>query len=271
MADNKKYYYMKLKDNFFDSEEMIVLESMTDGYLYSNILLKLYLRSLKDDGCLMFKGIIPYTPEVLAKVTRHNHGVVDKAIHIFKQLGLVEILDNGAIYMLDIQNFIGESSTEADRKRLYRSKIDNEMVKLGQMSGQMSDESPDKSPPEIEKEKKKERKKEIKDSVPKGTTHTKFIPPNIDQVIEYCGERNNGVDPERWHDHYTANGWMVGKTKMKDWKAAVRTWEKNTSPNSTSTVGKTGVAAYRNGGNADANAVNGRNPKGFDSSIDYGF
>lgn len=150
MADNKKYYYMKLKDNFFDSEEMIVLESMTDGYLYSNILLKLYLRSLKDDGCLMFKGIIPYTPEVLAKVTRHNHGVVEKAIQIFKQLGLVEILDNGAIYMLDIQNFIGESSTEADRKRLYRSKIENEMVKLGQMSGQMSDESPDNSPPEIE-------------------------------------------------------------------------------------------------------------------------
>ena len=50
MADNKKYYYLKLKDNFFDSDEMIVLESMPDGYIYSNILLKLYLRSLKYEG-----------------------------------------------------------------------------------------------------------------------------------------------------------------------------------------------------------------------------
>ncbi len=150
MADNKKYYYMKLKDNFFDSDEMIVLESMTDGYLYTNILMKLYLRSLKDNGCLMFKGVIPYTPDVLSKVVRHNVGVVEKAIDIFKKFGLVEILDNGAIYMMDIQNFIGESSSEADRKRLYRSKIETEKLTLGHLSGHMSDECTDKTTPELE-------------------------------------------------------------------------------------------------------------------------
>lgn len=101
MADNKKYYYLKLKDNFFDSDATIVLESMPDGYLYSNILLKLYLRSLKNDR-------IPYNPTILAQVTRHNVGVVEKALNIFQELDLIEIMDNGAIYMLDIQNFIGE-------------------------------------------------------------------------------------------------------------------------------------------------------------------
>ena len=50
MADNKKYYYLKLKENFFDSEEMIILQSMQDGYIYSDILMKLYLRSLKMKG-----------------------------------------------------------------------------------------------------------------------------------------------------------------------------------------------------------------------------
>ena len=50
MADNKKYYYLKLADNFYDRDEMIILESMPDGYIYSNILLKLYLRSLKNEG-----------------------------------------------------------------------------------------------------------------------------------------------------------------------------------------------------------------------------
>ena len=166
MADNKKYYYLKLKENFFDSEEMIILESMPDGYLYSNILLKLYLRSLKNEGRLMYKNYLPYTPSILAPLVRHPIGVVEKAIQVFQKLGLIEVLDNGAIYMMDIQNFIGESSTEADRKRDYRRRIEQEKAldvgqmsdqmsrnNHGQMSGQtsvqMSDESPDKTTLEI--------------------------------------------------------------------------------------------------------------------------
>ena len=125
MPDNKKYYYLKLKEDFFDSDEMIVLESMPDGYLYSNILLKLYLRSLKYQGRLMFNNRIPFNSTMLAQVTRHNVGVVEKSMQILKELGLVEILDNGAIYMSDIQNFIGKSSTEADRIREYRNRIES--------------------------------------------------------------------------------------------------------------------------------------------------
>lgn len=68
--------------------------------------------------------------------------------------------------------------------------------------------------------------KDLNTSVPKGTTHTKFIPPTIEEVKNYCEERKNNVDHERWYDHYEAKGWMIGKNKMKDWKAAVRTWEK---------------------------------------------
>jgi len=144
MSDNKKYYYLKLKENFFDSEEMILLQNMVDGYLYSDILMKLYLRSLKNEGKLIFKDLIPYTPSALAQVVRHQVGTVEKALRIFQELGLVEILDNGAIYMLDIQNFIGESSTEADRIRKYRTKIKQDVQMLQQMN--------DNSTPEIEKE-----------------------------------------------------------------------------------------------------------------------
>ena len=144
MSNNKKYYYLKLKENFFDSEEMIILQNMPDGYLYSDILMKLYLRSLKNEGKLMFKNLIPYTPSALAQVVRHQTGTVEKALKIFQDLGLVEMLDNGAIYMLDIQNFIGESSTEADRIRKYRSQIKQDV--------QMLQQTNDKSTPEIEKE-----------------------------------------------------------------------------------------------------------------------
>jgi len=54
----------------------------------------------------------------------------------------------------------------------------------------------------------------------------RFTPPSLDEVRAYCKERGSRVDPEKWHDFYTAKGWMVGKNKMRDWKAAVRTWEK---------------------------------------------
>src|SRR3990167_1401554 len=54
-----------------------------------------------------------------------------------------------------------------------------------------------------------------------------FTPPSFEEVSQYCLERGNGVDTKKWHDFYTAKGWMIGKNKMKDWKAAVRMWEKN--------------------------------------------
>ncbi|HEL2054055.1 TPA: phage replisome organizer N-terminal domain-containing protein [Streptococcus suis] len=123
MSDNKKYYYLKLKDNFFESDEAIILESMPDGYIYSNILLKLYLRSLKNNGLLMFNDLIPYNAQMLATITRHHVGVIEKAMQIFQQLRLIEILDNGAIYMTNIQNFVGQSSTNADRMRESRRQL----------------------------------------------------------------------------------------------------------------------------------------------------
>ena len=54
----------------------------------------------------------------------------------------------------------------------------------------------------------------------------RFSKPTLDQVADYCHERGNQIDPEKFHDYYTANGWRVGKSAMKDWKAAVRNWEK---------------------------------------------
>ncbi len=58
-----------------------------------------------------------------------------------------------------------------------------------------------------------------------------FAPPTLDEVKAYCDERKNGVDAKRWHNFYSAKGWMVGKNKMQDWQAAVRTWEKDEKPN----------------------------------------
>jgi hypothetical protein len=74
--------------------------------------------------------------------------------------------------------------------------------------------------------------------------------PSIEEVLQYCLERSNKVDGNKWHDYYSSNGWMVGKNKMRDWKAAVRTWEKNNyggSGNGTGNYGSTGTATKKAG------------------------
>ena len=132
---NKNYYYLKLKEDFFDGDELKILESMENGYLYSNILLKMYLKALKNDGKLTFNEFIPYDIKMLATITGHNVDVVEKAIKIFQGMHLIDILDNGAIYMLNMQAMIGSISSEGIRKAQYREKIRLEKesgTKLGQ-------------------------------------------------------------------------------------------------------------------------------------------
>lgn len=231
MADNKKYYYLKLKDNFFDGDEMVVLESMPDGYKYSNILMKLYLRSLKGDGKLMFNDRIPFNSQMLATITRHSVGDVEKSIKLFKELNLIDVLDNGAIYMLDIQNFIGESSTEADRVRAYRKRIETDKNRLERSIVTNVQDDSYKCTPELEKEIEKDI--EIEKEIDNSAKTRRFTPPMLVEVEEYCKARNNGINPQRFIDFYTAKNWMIGKNKMTDWKASVRTWEgkqKNEEP-----------------------------------------
>ena len=227
MSDNKKYYYLRLKDNFFDSDELKILESMKDGYLYSNILLKLYLRSLKNDGKLVVNDRIPYNAEMLASVTGHQIGTVKQALSIFKDLGLIDVLENGAIYMLDIQNFIGKGSSEADRKREYRQRIETDRTNVQTNLRQISEKSPPEIEIEIELEKEIKIEKEIDSSASTTTKRKHFEKPSISDIKQYCMERNNNVNAEHFFDYYESNGWKVGKNSMKDWKAAVRTWERS--------------------------------------------
>ena len=145
MADNRKYYYLKLKENFFDSDSVVLLEDMKDGILYSNILLKLYLKSLKNGGRLQLDEHIPYTAQMIATLTRHQIGTVERALAIFQQLGLVEQLDCGLLYMTDIELMIGQSSTEAERKRAAR--LENKALLPPRTNG---GHLSDIRPPEIE-------------------------------------------------------------------------------------------------------------------------
>ena len=152
MADNRKYYYLKLKENFFDGDAIVLLENMPDGILYSNILLKLYLKSLKSSGKLQLDEHMPYTAQMIATLTRHQIGTVERALKIFLQLGLVEQLADGLLYMTDIELMIGQSSTEAERKRaarLQNKALLPERTNVGHLS--------DTCPPERVRDRDRER------------------------------------------------------------------------------------------------------------------
>ena len=145
MSDNRKYYYLKLKENYFDDDSIVLLESMQDGVLYSNILLKLYLKSLKHGGWLQLDEDIPYTAQMIATITRQQIGTVERALQIFLKLGLVEVLDSGTFYMSNIELLIGQSSTEAERKRAAR--LQNKALSAPRTNG---GHLSDIRPPEIE-------------------------------------------------------------------------------------------------------------------------
>lgn len=186
MADSKKYYYMRLKEGYFDSDEQKILERMPDGYLYSNILLKLYLKSLKNNGKLMLTDSIPYDAQMIATVTGHQIGTVKQALQIFERLGIIKRFETGEIYMMDIQNFVGESSTEADRVRNFRKRVKDKETKL--LNGvQMYD---NRTPEiEIEKEIETEQEKEIEIETEQ----------EIDSSTERCAEtaKNGRSTPKK--------------------------------------------------------------------------
>jgi predicted phage replisome organizer len=166
MADNEKYYYIKLKDNYFEQDNIKVLESMKNGHIYSLIIIKMYLKASKTDGQLMMTQRLPYDPsnvDILASVLGHDVDHVKEAIRLGVQLDLIKIIDGKEIWMTEIQNMIGQSSTEADRVRLYRKKLDEKLLPES-TDVQMYDKSTPEIERELEIEKKIEKKKELENS-----------------------------------------------------------------------------------------------------------
>lgn len=123
MSVTKKYYWLKLNIDFFDREEIKLIENSPNGKDYIIFYMKLLLKSTNTDGRLMFKDVIPYTDEMLATITNTNIDVVRSAVKMFIQLGMMDKLDDGALFMIETQNMIGTETEYARKKREYREKV----------------------------------------------------------------------------------------------------------------------------------------------------
>ena len=219
----KKYYWLKLKRDFFKRHDIRIIEAMPNGKDYILFYLKLLLESVDHEGNLRFSDTIPYNEQMLSIITNTNIDIVRAAMKVFGELKMIEILNDQTIYMAEVEKLIGSETKWAEKKRVQRAKEDNVPLLSS------------KCPIEIEKEQEQEKYLYLEEDIVAATgddlstpqTKKRFKAPTLDEVREYCQSRQNNIDPERFIDYYTAKGWKVGKQPMKDWKAAVRTWEKN--------------------------------------------
>lgn len=120
-------------------------------------------------------------------------------------------------------------TSESTNKNRLITVLNWELYQGGEENQQADQQSSNKQLTTINNVKNVKEKKK-KDIVPNGTTRNNFIPPNLEEIETYCEERNSVVDPETFYNFYTMKGWVVGKNKMKDWKAAVRHWETRDKP-----------------------------------------
>jgi len=131
---------------------------------------------------------------------------------ISRRLSEVGLIDENSLQPIKWDERQFESDSSKERVRRYRERQKNQLLKDMERNGNVT-VTVQETDTETDTYKKR------------GKPASRFVPPTPDEVRSYCKERNNSVDPSRFVDFYAAKGWMVGKNKMRDWKAAVRTWE----------------------------------------------
>jgi hypothetical protein len=213
--------YFPLVTNFEDKIILLIAEFGASGVgivvsLYQKIYDNGYYINWNDDSLMLFSR---YVNEEITKVntviTRcFDRNIFDKSL--YEQYGI--LTSHG------IQKQYLKICKEARRKNVRFIKdycLIKDIELLGvitELTAINAEETPVNE--DINKQSKVKKSKVKKNN-------NIFIPPSVEEVREYCKERNNSVDAEQFCDFYTSKNWYVGKNKMKDWKAAVRTWERN--------------------------------------------
>ena len=230
MADVK---WIKIVTDIFNNKKIKQIDAMPDADTILVIWFKLLCLagSINESGLIILTKDLAYTDEMLATEFRKPINTVRLALKTFESFGMIELVDN--IYRISnwekYQNIEGlERIREQTRLRVAKHREKQKLLSCNVTvtQGNATDIERDKErDKDIERD--KERDKDIERDKKNNSANKshRFTPPTLEEVTAYCQERNKGVDPQRWYDFYTAKGWMIGKNKMKDWKAAVRTWE----------------------------------------------
>lgn len=166
--NEKRFYWLKLKRDFFKRHDIRIVEEMPNGKDYILFYLKMLLESIDHNGALRFSETIPYNEQMLAIITNTNIDIVRAAMDVFKQLNMIEVCDDSTIYMNEVEKLIGSETAAAERKRRSRAaaaipaNCDN--VTTASQNSHI----------EIEKEKEKEKETESEKEKEKKTARHKY-------------------------------------------------------------------------------------------------
>lgn len=212
MAEGR-YYWIKLRTDFFaDDSPMDILLSQPNGSEYVCLYIKLCLSTANKDGrlCNQFgEMIVPYDIEKIQRDMKHfSIDTVRVALELYQKLGLIYEEADGVLSIAGHADMVGSETKWADYKRKER---------IGQ--------SLDNVQQRIEIRDKDIRDKDIKSKEIEKEHKARFVPPTLDEVKDYIWEKGYQVNPDQWLSYYQSNGWMVGRNKMKDWKACISQWE----------------------------------------------
>ena len=224
-TEKKRFYWIKLKENFFDLETIDWLISQKNGCEYIVLYQKLCLLTANKGGNLQMQigeMLIPYDINKIARDTKFSVDTVIVAMELFKKVGLIYEQENGVLHIPYVNELVGSETPAAIKKRAQREK--RKLLQGDNVGDNVLQEIENREEILDIRYKDSEKEKESKADKP---PRTRFVPPSLSDVQAYCQERQNGVDAQRFIDYYTSNGWKVGKNSMKDWKAAVRTWERS--------------------------------------------
>lgn len=199
MAEGK-FYWLKLKKDFFKRHDIKIVKSMPNGKDYILFYMQLLLESIDHEGALRFSETIPYDENMLSTITDTNIDIVRSAMKIFTQLGMIEVLDDQTIYMCEVSKMIGSETAAAGRKRAQRERDaarlaagnDAEVLRLSSNCDNVTTVSQN-SHIEIEKEKEKEidiEKKSIKEMPPVTLDERRRI---FEEARREAAEKNKNI------------------------------------------------------------------------------
>lgn len=169
-TEEKKRYWLKLDKDFLKSSQIKVIKNMPNGKDYVIFYLALMLESVETIGHLRFSNLVPYNEEMLASVTDTNVDIVRTAVKIFESLGLMEILDDGTIYMTQVAEMTGKESESAERVRRYRLKQKQKQQLALQCNGNVTNSNDNKE----EDKQSTENKEDVKEDLLQTTTNNIF-------------------------------------------------------------------------------------------------
>ena len=222
--------WIKIVTDIFDDEKIQLIEAMPDNYAIIVCWFKLLCFAGKQNngGAFMLNDRIAYTDEMLATVFRMNLNTVKLALGVFEKFGMIVIADD----VIKIKNWSRYQSIQDKQtyneymaELMRRRRAEKKLLEAGteSVSNDVNNNVSNVREQEEEIRNKKEKEKKEEDST---KAAKRFTRPTFEEVEAYCFERKNKVNAQRFLDYYDSNGWKVGKNPMKDWKAAVRNWER---------------------------------------------